>query len=71
MPNLSGIVKGWGVPCKRNAQIIEFYSSMYKLKMKTHKKCQKYYILPSDAMWPKYNLIKFETELTHLLVIGL
>lgn len=39
--------------------------------MKTHKKCQKYYILPSDAMWPKYNLIKFETELTHLLVIGL
>ena len=38
--------------------------------MKTHKKCQKYYILHSDAMWPKYNLIKFETELTHLLVIG-
>lgn len=41
MPHLSGIVKGWGAPCKRNAQTLEFYSSMYKLKMKTHKKILK------------------------------
>lgn len=41
MPNLSGIVKGCGTPCKRNAQIIEFYSSIYKLKMKTQKKISK------------------------------